>query len=43
VGFLDVAREPTCRLGGEIVVSHGFCPFGNGSGLELGVYVSKGK
>ena len=42
--LLDDVREDACRLGGEIIVRHGFCNlppgrgFGGGSGVELGVY-----
>jgi hypothetical protein len=45
VTLLDDVREDTCRLGGEIIVRHGFCNiplaagrFHQGSGVEFGVY-----
>ena len=42
--LIDDVREDTCRLGGEIIVRHGFCSLHlNGrraapSGVEFGVY-----
>ena len=44
--LIDDVREDTCRLGGEIIVRHGFCGFrlrassshGSASGVEFGIY-----
>jgi hypothetical protein len=37
--LIDETRPQVCRLGGEVVVRHGYCPaYGS---LELGVYVTR--
>jgi hypothetical protein len=40
--IMKETRAEACRLGGEVVVRHGYCPgYNRRAGLEFGVYVTR--